>query len=104
MLGIAHTILHTHWISWIMHFFGFLIFMRFSGIKPAWAVGLVFGIEIWEMLDWSLQDPIRWWRMPDTWIDIAAGLLGIYLGMKLCCRPSKKNLEGLSPGTKLRGF
>lgn len=42
-----------------MHVIGFLLLVRYSGIKIEWAVGFVFGIEIWEMLDWSLQDPIR---------------------------------------------
>ena len=83
MYDLAHWILHTHWISWVLHFTGFFLFMRFSGIKPVWAIGFVFGIEIWEMLDWSLRDPMKWWRMPDTYIDIAAGLLGIYLAMML---------------------
>ncbi|MBN2030289.1 hypothetical protein JW824_08600 [bacterium] len=59
MIHIIHYILHTHWISWVMHVIGFLLLVRYSGIKIEWAVGFVFGIEIWEMLDWSLQDPIR---------------------------------------------
>ncbi len=76
---ILDFLLYTKWVSWILHFTGFLLFFRFSGTKLAWAIFLVFGIEVWEMCDWSIKDPLRWWRMPDTWLDILAGLFGILL-------------------------
>ncbi len=79
MNPVIHYILYTHWVSWIMHFTGFFIFMRFSGIKLAWAIMLVIGVEIWEMFDWSIKNPLRWWTMSDTYIDIFAGLCGILL-------------------------
>ncbi|HDQ44560.1 MAG TPA: hypothetical protein ENN17_03545 [bacterium] len=74
-----------------MHLIGFFLIVRFSGIKTAWAVGFVFAIEIWQMLDWSLKDPLRWWRMPDTYIDVAAGILGVILGRIFLIKSLQKN-------------
>lgn len=71
------TILHTEWISWILHFLIFYTLTRWSGIKWQWALVLVFGIEIWETADWSLKDPVRWWVRLDTWMDIGTGCLAI---------------------------
>lgn len=70
-------------ISWIIHFVIFFVLARWSGIKVWWAVGLTFGIEMWEMLDWSLDDPLAWWGMLDTWMDILFGCIGIYIAKKL---------------------
>lgn len=70
--------LHSEVISWIIHFVIFFILARWSGIKVWWAFGLTFGIEIWEMIDWSLGDPLHWWLMPDTWFDLLFGWIGIY--------------------------
>jgi hypothetical protein len=73
-----------------MHALGFFVLMRYSGVKLSWAVLLVFGVEIWEMLDWSIKDPLRWWRMPDTYLDIVAGLFGIFLALLLLRRKSNE--------------
>ncbi len=73
------TILHTDWTSWILHFLIFYTLVRWSGIKPGWALLLVLGIEVWETSDWALDDPLSWWVRPDTWIDILTGILGIAL-------------------------
>lgn len=70
--------LHTEWISWFIHFIMFFVLMRWSGIKRAWAIILVFAIEVWETLDWSLGKPLLWWSRSDTYLDIATGLLGIF--------------------------
>ncbi len=91
MNGIIHYLLYTQWVSWFIHFIGFFIFMRFSGVKLTWAILLVFGVEIWEMLDWSINDPLRWWRMPDTYLDIFAGLCGIILAWILLRKSTRKD-------------
>jgi hypothetical protein len=77
------TILHTDWISWIIHFFMFLILARWSGIKWVWALILVLSIEIWEMADWSLARPLHWWMRLDTTMDIISGCLGIWIAERL---------------------
>jgi len=71
--------LHNEVISWVIHFTIFFILSRWSGVKVWWAIGLTFGIEIWEMMGWSLADPLAWWFKPDTWMDLIFGWLGIYL-------------------------
>ncbi|PIZ78872.1 MAG: hypothetical protein CO041_04175 [Candidatus Pacebacteria bacterium CG_4_9_14_0_2_um_filter_40_15] len=70
--------LHNEIISWIVHFVIFFTLARWSGIKWQWAVSLTFGIEIWQMIDFSLLDPLAWWFKIDTWMDILFGWLGIY--------------------------
>ncbi|HPG41979.1 MAG TPA: hypothetical protein PLP19_17090 [bacterium] len=77
------TLLYTEWISWVIHFAMFFILARWSGIKWTWAILLVFAIEIWETADWALQDPLRWWKKPDTYIDILTGCLAIWLAVWL---------------------
>ena len=69
--------LHTDWISWILHFFIFFVLYKWSGLKWQWALILIFGIELWETVDWALDNPVRWWVRFDTWADIAAGGLGM---------------------------
>ena len=91
MNPIIHYILYTHWISWLMHFIGFFIFMRFSGVKLTWAILLVFGVEIWEMFDWSIKNPLRWWQMTDTYLDIFAGLSGVFLAWIFLRKLIRKN-------------
>jgi len=71
------TLLHTDWISWILHFVIFYGLSRWSGIKWQWALVLIFGIEIWETADWALRDPVRWWVRLDTWMDIITGCLAV---------------------------
>jgi hypothetical protein len=78
-----NLILHSEPISWIIHFLIFVVLARFSGIKWQWAIMLVLGIEVWEMLDWSLNNPMYWWSKFDTWADIVVGLIGIWIGTKL---------------------
>lgn len=72
-----NTILHTDWISWILHFVIFVILYRWSGLKWQWAILLILSIEIWETADWALDDPVRWWVRLDTWMDIGTGLAGM---------------------------
>lgn len=80
MFPVIHYILHADWISWIFHFVIFYTLARWSGIKWQWALILVFSIEIWETADWSLKNPLYWWTRADTWLDMATGSLGIWLG------------------------
>jgi hypothetical protein len=77
------AILHTDWISWIIHMFMFLILSRWSGIKWIWALILVLSIEIWETADWSLARPLQWWMRLDTYMDILSGGLGIWIAERL---------------------
>ncbi|MDZ7293963.1 MAG: hypothetical protein ONB14_00915 [candidate division KSB1 bacterium] len=77
-MSLLRVFLHTEWISWFIHFLIFFVLMRWSGIKRAWAIILVFAIEVWEMLDWSLTAPLKWWMRLDTHLDIVLGLLGIW--------------------------
>jgi hypothetical protein len=87
------TILHTDWISWIIHFFMFLVLARWSGIKWIWAFILVLSIEVWETADWSLARPLQWWMRLDTYLDILSGSLGIWIAerMKRSRRRQQKN-------------
>jgi hypothetical protein len=73
-------LLYTVWISWLIHFVIFYVLSKWSGIKWQWAIILVFGIEVWEMFDWSRHDLIAWWLRVDTVIDLIFGLSGVYLG------------------------
>jgi len=81
MRGIEMT-QFSDWKSWIIHFGMFFVLMRWSGIKWQWAAGLVLGIEVWECSDWANLDFAYWFGKLDTWLDIAAGALGIWLAKK----------------------
>lgn len=76
-------ILYTEWISWFIHFFIFLILSRWSGIKWVWAVILVFAIEVWETVDWSLLNPLAWWTRLDTIMDLIVGCLEVLVGERI---------------------
>lgn len=65
------------WVSWILHFLMFWVLVRFSGIRYGWALIIVFGIEVWEAVDWSPDHLIVWFYHFDTWMDIICGVLGI---------------------------
>jgi hypothetical protein len=80
---LLHALLHTDWISWILHFLIFVILCRWSGIRWQWALIIVFAIEIWETVDWSLARPWRWWMRFDTYADIVSGCLGIWAGERM---------------------
>lgn len=71
------TLLYTDWISWFMHFGIFFVLSRWSGLKWQWALILIFGIEVWEIVDWALQDPMVWWMRLDTWMDVLSGSAGV---------------------------
>lgn len=75
--------LYSHIASWIIHFIIFLILQKFSGIKWQWALIIVFGIEVWEMLNWSIDDPLAWFATLDTWMDIFAGSFGIVIAYNM---------------------
>jgi hypothetical protein len=84
------SLLYTEWISWFIHFTMFFILARWSGIKWYWAIILVFAIEIWETADWALNDPLRWWKKPDTYMDIISGCLAIWLAERAKRQVQKK--------------
>jgi hypothetical protein len=90
--GLAYALLHTEWISWIIHFVMFLVLSRWSGIKWRWAVLIVLAIEVWETADWSPDRPWRWWMRFDTHADIVCGCLGIWAGEAL-----KRTASGREP-------
>jgi hypothetical protein len=88
---IVRTLLSSDWISWIIHFVIFFIFVRWSGIKWPWALILVLAIEVWETADWSLKDPLHWWTRLDTYLDIVSGGLGIGIAERVKRKRQKIN-------------
>ncbi len=67
------------WLSWIAHFTIFLTLGKWSGLKWQWAIGLIIGIEIWECSDWTRLDFGYWFSKLDTWIDMAAGCVAVFI-------------------------
>jgi len=84
-------ILRNEEISWILHFIIFYILSKWSGIKWQWAIILVFCIEFWEMIDWSITNPLAWWFKLDTWFDILSGVVAIFLVQKGSTNWKSKN-------------
>ncbi len=73
----------TYWQSWLIHFAMLFILQQWSGILWYWSVAIVFAIEVWECSDWAELDFRVWFSMPDTWMDIFAGLLAIFIAERL---------------------
>jgi hypothetical protein len=71
----------------------FFVLARWSGIRWAWALALVFAVEVWETADWSPARPLDWWRKADTWMNILFGALAVVSAewMRRTARPEIRN-------------
>ena len=75
------SIFQSDWFSWLLQLNCFFLLCAYSGIKWRWAVLALLLLEVFEMTHQTGYTAAAWFTQPDTVMDIAFGLLGIWQGV-----------------------